>query len=809
MRTQAFPLRAAGVAVLALVGAMLPAASPAAAASVSVAGPVLERAVTPLALDTFMTPLLDALRPHAQAVGLGDMLDGSEPTRHNWRSRLDPLFDEIPALLGAQTAGATLSGVVVTGALHLPAVVTLTGETTIVARTVVSTTGPVKIIAAGYPIHLYPIDGVFLGGPDPTLIIDSATVPPPESNPNGQDGTSGESGISGDSGEPGEDGWGDNCDGTSGGYGEPGWDGTSGEPGGDGQPGGSAGRIDVDIPLDDLSRYQLMANGGDGGSGGHGGSGGNGGSGGSGGNGGNADIDYAWYCVGGDGGNGADGGDGGNAANGGNGGNGGNGADITVASLAGDTSSVSAVRINDPLVQTSARAGNGGARGNAGSFGYGGSGGSGGRGGFGTFHDGNDGWEGWDGFDGNSANDGNDGTTGDPGLIMVQQRCLDTRVRGNVEERRLTKKVGTQREPAASQILRTSNFVPSVTAFETALCGSANVAAAETAITNAGTSLWTTATQRAQPGGGDDRPLYWARLSMSLTLRQWRPPFPVDQATRDRLLKLLEETSRGITSIAFATPPGAKRLLVTGFDPFALGADVRRSNPSGAAALALDGTTRMVGTTPVVVQAIIFPVRYADFNAGIVENALRPFLAPSAVDAVTTTSQGSAGTFHLEVWNGRRRSDDPFKDNLDSLSGGTDSSPVVAPGMGPGAEFISHSLPHSRMIAAANGQPDPVVSRPSVIEIPAGGGGAVFRPNGPTAGSIAVDGGGGGFLSNEVAYRATRLRLELNSTTPTGHVHVAAMPLPTGSAITDPAFEARRAAIVAQTILVVPPAAVP
>ena len=38
-------------------------------------------------------------------------------------------------------------------------------------------------------------------------------------------------------------------------------------------------------------------------------------------------------------------------------------------------------------------------------------------------------------------------------------------------------------------------------------------------------------------------------------------------------------------------------------------------------------------------------------------------------------------------------------------------------------------------------------------------------------GAIAVKGGGGGYLSNEISYRSIRLRKELNSDIPTGHIH--------------------------------------
>ncbi|WP_204009128.1 hypothetical protein [Virgisporangium aurantiacum] len=43
---------------------------------------------------------------------------------------------------------------------------------------------------------------------------------------------------------------------------------------------------------------------------------------------------------------------------------------------------------------------------------------------------------------------------------------------------------------------------------------------------------------------------------------------------------------------------------------------------------------------------------------------------------------------------------------------------------------------------------------------------------GPTSGSTSVWGGGGGFLSNEIAYRVTKLRATLPSTVPAGHLHV-------------------------------------
>src|SRR5206468_12238801 len=98
-------------------------------------------------------------------------------------------------------------------------------------------------------------------------------------------------------------------------------------------------------------------------------------------------------------------------------------------------------------------------------------------------------------------------------------------------------------------------------------------------------------------------------------------------------------------------------------------------------------------------------------------------------------------------------------DKLSVWGGGSRTAPVVATGMGPGGEFIQTSLPTHEILAAA-GKPFPVRENFSVTEIPAGSTTPVDRLDGPTPGSIAVNGSPGGYLSNESAYRATRLRDE-------------------------------------------------
>jgi hypothetical protein len=93
-----------------------------------------------------------------------------------------------------------------------------------------------------------------------------------------------------------------------------------------------------------------------------------------------------------------------------------------------------------------------------------------------------------------------------------------------------------------------------------------------------------------------------------------------------------------------------------------------------------------------------------------------------------------------------------------------------------------------------------------VTEIPAGGTEPVTRPDGPTPGSTARAGGGGNYLSNEIAYRATLLRdrLGLRGSLPGGHVHTPVLQFGTGNTdpatgtVTDAQFVQNRLDIIAQ-----------
>jgi pyrrolidone-carboxylate peptidase len=374
----------------------------------------------------------------------------------------------------------------------------------------------------------------------------------------------------------------------------------------------------------------------------------------------------------------------------------------------------------------------------------------------------------------------------------------DTALSPTVEEQRLDKEV-------PQEILEHSGFDTVAPEFTQALEAAHSYAQARRVVVREGTALWQRAVDRAQgrgPAGGDlsrddDRPLYWARLGMTREVRSWEPGFGITDSQRTDLLSELEMTSRGQSSIRYPHEKGLKRILVTGFDPFTLDQDIRISNPSGATALALDGTVIQTADGPARIETAMFPVRWADFAEGTVERTLRPYLPK--VDLFTTVSQGRVGRFDVERTNGAWRGGYPDNDNISR----TETVPVTDPASQP--QWTSTTLPYKDIVAANTGR-FPVYDHTEVTEIPAGGTAPVVRPDGPTSGSTARAGGGGNYLSNEIAYRATLLRdrLGLHDSLPGGHIHTPVLQFGTGNTdpttgtITDPEFVRNRVDIIAQ-----------
>lgn len=329
--------------------------------------------------------------------------------------------------------------------------------------------------------------------------------------------------------------------------------------------------------------------------------------------------------------------------------------------------------------------------------------------------------------------------------------------------------------PAATQILKESRFrdlTKIVTDFKANVCKQTNATGVSNVARSEGQRLWDKAVDLSQ-GVADDRGLYWGRLQMTSMITRFSK-FGIDKAgTKDTL----ERTSRGLDSTSF-TKGTAKTVFISGFDPFFLTSTPFRGNPSGASVLRLDGQV----VNGAEIQAVVFPVRYADFNNGLVERTVDPMLR--GTNMVATVSQGADSLFDLEVYNGLRRSSGSITDNLNVTGGGDLNNPAIPPGLGTGAtpEFARTTLPVGTMAVSGKAQVNSVCREKvtaSALPTPCPG-------TGPTTGSIAVEGSGGGYLSNEIAYRVTRLRDNVGASIPAGHIHTRFATAATGPG--DPGF---------------------
>ncbi|WP_339685835.1 hypothetical protein [uncultured Pseudoalteromonas sp.] len=279
--------------------------------------------------------------------------------------------------------------------------------------------------------------------------------------------------------------------------------------------------------------------------------------------------------------------------------------------------------------------------------------------------------------------------------------------------------------------------------------------------------LWLNAKQRiVTTKNYDDRELYWARLLSSKIIRSVKPKFTLSVAEQNNLLTQLEKGSRGHNDLSF-TQGSTKKIILTGFDPFLLDKNINQSNPSGVAALLLDGQVINYQGISAEINTVMVPVRYADFDQGIIEALLAPYYALNNVDMIVTVSMGRKD-FDLERFPGKRRSV-TAPDNANIIFGGTQTAPLL-PSLNnqplPGNEFVQFSLPVANMQQAQG--PYKVIDNHKITTLK-----KTYEPAtlAELKNSIAVNGSGGGYLSNEISYRSIRLRNQLNSTIPTGHIH--------------------------------------
>ncbi len=195
----------------------------------------------------------------------------------------------------------------------------------------------------------------------------------------------------------------------------------------------------------------------------------------------------------------------------------------------------------------------------------------------------------------------------------------------------------------------------------------------------------------------DDRPLYWARIKMQVALKSHL--YFVGQhiyssgiqgsevnvgSDLEKIIQIFEEKSRNYKGVDFSLAPvGAKKILITGFDPFQYDVNINQSNPSGVCASFLHNKTIGNG----FVQTMIFPVRYRDFDGkksqlngkgnGVVEKYVVPFIGHNSnqADMIITISQSGEGNYNIDRFATINRSGG--SDNLNAVRGGNSDSVIL------------------------------------------------------------------------------------------------------------------------------------
>lgn len=327
--------------------------------------------------------------------------------------------------------------------------------------------------------------------------------------------------------------------------------------------------------------------------------------------------------------------------------------------------------------------------------------------------------------------------------------------------------------------------------------------------------FWTGTTWQVVPGG-----------SVTGNNRVWRKfTFPPLATTRIRVVvkKALEKHSRIVEVEAWTSLDLARKVIVTGFDPFYLAADPGKSNPSGLVALHFNRKTLSQSQGLADVRTVVFPVRYQDFDEGMVENAVRPSILSLAL--LMTTSRGRPGFYDVERFAGRNRGpklyspSDPQSGKADPLSGKPDitreennlidnnrtlKTQLTEPqGLEAGDQYLESTLPYTAVITSVDTtrvlpgpQSGPNFSNTDAFvlnqaywvldEPPAFAQGKrrpatadASDPNGyikfPEAAKglgTSFEASGGNYLSNEAFYRTALQRNKLRASLKSGHLHL-------------------------------------
>lgn len=327
--------------------------------------------------------------------------------------------------------------------------------------------------------------------------------------------------------------------------------------------------------------------------------------------------------------------------------------------------------------------------------------------------------------------------------------------------------------------------------------------------------------------------LYVARLLMQVILKNHPKILTKFPSKIEALSDVFEKHSRGLVGSEqpiFLTPQSSTHfnILISGFDPFAVAMnggyydeDGYQSNSSGNLALALDNELLEIDGKEAIIKAVIFPVRYREFNKkrngtndeGWVEDFFKPYVIDNNVKMIITFSHGINGkVYSMEIERFAARYRTPIV-NDNNLVQGSKSEYLDASNKND-SEFLMTTLPYTNMFIVdevgldqkaifhyyknekfVRQGYDPAIDAAQPIAVndykfyPK-------NPNGnddltpnilvpeininsyPPPATISANkiksykGSGGYYLSNEIFYRVAFLRKTLNSAKMTGHIHL-------------------------------------
>jgi pyrrolidone-carboxylate peptidase len=298
----------------------------------------------------------------------------------------------------------------------------------------------------------------------------------------------------------------------------------------------------------------------------------------------------------------------------------------------------------------------------------------------------------------------------------------------------------------------------------------------------------------------DDRILYWARLKMTVAIKS-HPYIRKSAIDRNYLIDKFEKLSRGYSTVDFSgVGSSTKKILITGFDPFDIlvnGKDsyIYQNNPSGAAALYLHDIDPVILGINAKIQTVIFPVRYRDFDGGVIDSFFDQYLRDNSIDMIITLSQGSPQRYDLERFatkyrkprlsdNENRRGKKPTFFVPDGTSLKICDDPKSLP------EFLETTLPSNVLISTNSSdynllQGDAIFNQawdvnPNKQSAPKRsasnpGDSNIANSPIPPDDTVIKEGSGGDFLSNEIFYRVSLLRTKRASIVKSGHLHLPLM----------------------------------